>query len=118
LFAETVPTGALRIYAGMVSGTPTSNGSRSKTIRMLGYMDVMGVVVRNKKIDWARRAVELVECEDEWGLPVVFRRDAVKLLRAHHQKVKRMVQNLKAAKHGLSAHTLDEVLDKLKELEG
>jgi len=48
LFVGTASTSALRIYAGMVSDTPTSNGSRSKTIRMLEYMGVMGVVVRNK----------------------------------------------------------------------
>jgi len=48
LFVEIAPIGALRIYVSTVSDIPTSNGSRSKTIRMLEYMDVMGVVVRNK----------------------------------------------------------------------
>lgn len=84
-------------------------------------MDVMGVVVRAKKPDWAQRMVDCVtgaESDDPFSTGYMLQAStATNLLRAHHRKVKRMVQNLKAAKHGLSAHTLDEVLAKLKELE-
>lgn len=99
----------------MVSDIPTSNGSRSKTIRMLEYMDVMGVVVRAKKPDWAQRAAE--KQFKKWKHGDAWLPEFAKTLRAHHREVKRMVQNLKAAKHGLSVHTLDEVLAKLKEME-
>lgn len=89
-------------------------------------MGAMGAVMRAKKPDWAQRAVELVECKDECSLPVVFRRDAVKLLRAHHRKVKRMVQKLNQDSAHLyincdeiSAYRLacEHIMDKMKELE-
>jgi len=98
LFVEIVSTDAWRIYASMVSDIPTSNGSRSKTIRMLGYMDVMGVVVRNKKLDWAQRAVDCVtgaESDDPFSTGYMLQAStATNLLRAHHRKVKRMVNKL------------------------
>jgi len=93
-------------------------------------MGVMGVVVRNKKLDWAQRAVEPYEWHEgiDGGVFATHIRadNAAALLRAHHRKVKRVINKiLDGTYHEINGFdmalgfdlALKKVLAKLKEME-
>lgn len=103
-------------------------------------MGAMGAVMRAKKPDWAQRMVDNArlgiptymavrtnyqdvpaECEPQAMVLVADlekqKTRVAAILRAHHRKVKRMVQVLQQPKHGLCGYTLAQVLAKMKELE-
>lgn len=87
-------------------------------------MGAMGAVMRAKKPDWAQRAAE--KQLTKWKHGDAWLPEFAKALRAHHRKVKRMVQKLNQDSAHLyincdeiSAYRLacEHIMDKLKELE-
>lgn len=90
---------------------------------MLEYMDVMGVVVRAKKPDWAQRAAE--KQFKKWKHGDAWLPEFAKALRAHHRKVKRMVitrrksMQVESCFHWEQGYidACEDILDKLKEME-